>query len=213
MSFTCYSETIEPAHFLTMVPTSPEKKQLLSKVSICSLLWQFYCSNTLSYPLYLFFTKSLLSGAIPDSSQTSHVVPIFKKGKKCDPLSYRPISLTSTPCKTLERNITPKLHQYLESNSILSVNQFGFRSGRSVEYQLLLIHNDVTHWMDNGNMIDLVLFDFAKAFDTVNHQILFTKLQCTGVEEYSLIMDKSISHRQIYEGSSGELQQFLPLCQ
>ena len=75
------------------------------------------CSNTLSYPLYLIFSKSLLSGAIPDSWQTSHVVPIFKN---------RSISLTSTSCKTLEKIITSKFYQYLESNLILSVNQFGF---------------------------------------------------------------------------------------
>ena len=122
------------------------------------------CSSTLAYPLYLLFTMSVQSGRIPIAWQNSHVVPIFKKAKKCNPLNYRQISLTSTPCKTLERIITTKLYQYLESNSILSPNQFGFRSGRSVEDQLLLTYNDVTYWMDNGNMIDLIFFDFAKAF-------------------------------------------------
>ncbi len=78
--------------------------------------------------------------------------------------------------KTLERIIVAAPDEYLEANLVLNDNQFGFRSHRSVEDQLLLTYDAVSEWMDRGNMVDLILFDFSKAFDTVNHQILFTKL-------------------------------------
>ena len=71
----------------------------------------------------------------------------------------------------------------METNSILNDDQFSFRCGRSVEDQLLQTYNAaVSKWMmDTGNVVDVILFDFSKAFDTVNHQILFTKLNLLGI--------------------------------
>ncbi len=84
-------------------------------------------------------------------------------------LNYRPISLTSVPCKCLERIVATQLLNYLESHLILSDHQFGFRPGRTVEDNLLLTYDYITKWTDQDNTVDLVFFDFAKAFDTVNH--------------------------------------------
>ena len=139
------------------------------------------CAPGLVYPLYVLFTQSLSECRLPKLWKTSLVVPIFKKGSRYDPLNYRPISLTSVACKCLERIIARHLTAYLEDNCILSEHQFGFRSGRSTMNQLLLVYDDVTKCLDNGNVVDLILFDFAKAFNVVSHPILLSKLRLLGV--------------------------------
>ena len=111
----------------------------------------------------------------------SEVVPIFKKGSRSLPLNYRPISLTSILCKVMERIVVEQMYDYLERNSVLSDDQFGFRRGRTVDDQLLLTYDYVTLSLDSGDVIDLVLFDFSKAFDVVNHDVLLTKLWCLGI--------------------------------
>ena len=54
------------------------------------------------------FNKSLNEGIVPDAWKTANVIPIYKKGDKSDPLNYRPVSLTSSPCKMMESIIKKK---------------------------------------------------------------------------------------------------------
>ena len=70
---------------------------------------------------------------------------LFKNGSRCNPLNYRPVSLTSVCCKSLERVIVSQLTEYLETSGLLSSNQFVFRKGRSVEDQLLLTYAEVAN--------------------------------------------------------------------
>ena len=140
------------------------------------------CSEALSYPLYLIFCRSLAEGSVPSAWKRSTVIPLFKKGSRYDPLNYRPVSLTSICCKTMERIIVKHLYEYLELNGILSNHQFGFRPGRSVMEQLLLVYDDISTNVDAGRTVDLVLFDYSKAFDVVCHKILIDKLQLLGID-------------------------------
>ena len=104
----------------------------------------------------------LNEGVIPAFWKSSAIVPIFKKGSRCNALNYRPVSLTSVPCKTMERIIIGKLQEYLDTISILSPEQFGFRSGRTTTDQLLLAYNEVSLAMDKGNAADMVFFLFQQ---------------------------------------------------
>ena len=88
-------------------------------------------AHDLSYPLTLLYNNSLRSGELPREWLRSMVVPIYKKSFRFDPLNYRPISLTSVICKSLERVVVEHINLYLNSNALLSDEQFGFRAGYS----------------------------------------------------------------------------------
>ena len=141
------------------------------------------CASEVAYPLQKIFTRSLLEGCVPSDWKSSIVAPIYKKGPRYDPLNYRPISLTSVCCKTMERIVCSHLRAYLESNHLLSDNQFGFRTGRSTSDQLLLVYNSVSKHVDVSGICNVILFDFSKAFDTVYHNILLSKLSAIGIDD------------------------------
>ena len=138
-------------------------------------------SHVLAVPLSIIFNSSLREGRLPSSWVKSIVVPIFKSSSRFNPLNYRPISLTSVTCKTLEKIITYNLKLYLDVNSLISDHQFGFRSGYSTVDQLLITYNDITACIDNGQCVDIVFFDYAKAFDKVCYNVLLQKLSDIGV--------------------------------
>ena len=140
------------------------------------------CADILVYPLQIVFNRSLREGCLPSGWKQSLVIPIHKKGPRSNPLNYRPISLTSVVCKTMERIVCNQLRHYLESNSLLTSNQFGFRAGRSTMDQLLITYNTVSKNTDLGGVTDVILFDFSKAFDVVCHKLMITKLKSLGLQ-------------------------------
>ena len=69
--------------------------------------------------------------------------------------------------------------QHFQTHCILSDNQHGFRRGRSCETQLLEFVEELTTNLEGGRQTDIIILDFTKAFDQVNHHsLLVHKLQC-----------------------------------
>lgn len=139
------------------------------------------CAPVLAYPLTVIFQRSLNEGKLPILWKKSIIIPIHKKGTKCDPLNYRPLSMTSIPCKKLETLIVSELQKYLELHSIISPHQFGFRAGHTTTDQLTMVYDDVSKRVDLGSVVDMIFFDFSKAFDVVSHDILLQKLFHLGI--------------------------------
>ena len=79
-------------------------------------------SNVLSPPLAEIFDKSMSSGCVPQDWRDGNIAPIFKKGSKRDPGNYRPISLTSIPCKVMESIIKDQVVNHLVTNSLFAIN-------------------------------------------------------------------------------------------
>ena len=94
-------------------------------------------SSELAPCLTMLFQGSLEQGIIPDDWRKAFVVPVFKRGDRCLPPNYRPISLASAVCKTLEHIISSNIYSHLNKHNVLADQQHGFRSRRSCETQLI----------------------------------------------------------------------------
>ena len=134
------------------------------------------CHETLSHPLQLIFSQ-LLEGQWPQQWKDAIVTPLHKKGPKSEVGNYCPVSLTSIPCKLLETLISSRIVQSLEQSNLLSSSQHGFISKRSCLSNLLVALEAITKAIDEGNVIDMIYFDYQKAFDTVPHHRLNVRLK------------------------------------
>ena len=138
-------------------------------------------AHELSLPLKILFDKTVSSGHLPHKWKEAEVRPIYKKGSKTDPGNYRPVSLTSVVCKVFEGFVRNKIYDHLVDNNLLSDEQYGFCPGRSCTTQLLNTMQDWLRQLDNGTPVDAVYLDFKKAFDTVPHKRLISKLHGYGI--------------------------------
>ena len=136
----------------------------------------------ISVPFATLLNKTMNDGEIPEDWKKAIVSAIFKKGSKSLAENYRPISLTSIICKLMETFVKNALLVHLLSNNLLSSKQFGFLSGRSTTTQLLNYLNKCMEKIVNGEVVDCIYLDFAKAFDTVPHKRLLNKLQAYGIK-------------------------------
>jgi hypothetical protein len=138
--------------------------------------------DMLCEPFALLFNTCMQTGDLPRVWLDAHIVPIHKKGSKNLPSNYRPVSLTSVICKTMERVIKVEVMKFLNDNKLLSEKQHGFRSKKSTSTQLLSTLNNWSLSVDqHQGLVDAIYLDFAKAFDSVVHSKLFSKLEDHGI--------------------------------
>ena len=116
------------------------------------------------------FDRSLQTGKLPADWTKANVMPIFKKGDKSLVANYRPISLTCILCKVLEHILASNIVKHLDGQGILYELQHGFREKRSCETQLIMLIEDLARSASVGKQTDIILLDFSKAFDKVNHR-------------------------------------------
>ena len=144
-------------------------------------------AEELAVPLVLIFRRSLLTGEVPGDWRHATVAPIFKKGTKGDAGNYRPVSLTSIPCKVFESILNDKICAHLTENKLIKDSQHGFIKGRSCSTNLIVFLDKLTEIVDRGKCADVFYLDFSKAFDTVPKERLLLKLQAKGVDGHILM--------------------------
>ena len=130
--------------------------------------------------------KSIDTSSYPCKWKEAKVSPLHKQGPHDDVNNYRPISILPVLSKILERHVSDHLLSYLNHNDLLHKTQSGFRSQHSCETALTHMIDSWLEAIDNGKMVGLVLVDFKKAFDLVDHKILLRKLEMYGIKNETL---------------------------
>ena len=139
------------------------------------------CFDTIITPFQHIVNLSLSSGIIPSQFKIAKVIPIFKSGDPRLPNNYRPISLLSNFSKILEKIMYNRLINFIEHHNLLSKHQFGFRKNHSTIHPMVLLDNYISEALNNKNYAIAIYCDLRKAFDTVDHSILISKLRKMGI--------------------------------
>lgn len=144
-------------------------------------------NEKLSPILLQIFNNCLSSGQIPEEWKTALVTPLFKnKGKRNDINNYRGISVLPPISKIFERLLASQISKYFEVNKIFFAGQHGFRKGFSCETALHELISDINEIRDKKSIALLLFIDFKKAFDTVDSDLLVSKLFHYGFNNASL---------------------------
>ncbi|TRZ26480.1 hypothetical protein HGM15179_000637 [Zosterops borbonicus] len=129
-------------------------------------------ADVITKPLLMIFEPSWESGDVPADWKLINIVPIFRKGKKEDPGSNRPVSLTSVSGKSMEKIILGVTKKNLKDNAVIGHSHYGFVRGKSCLSNLFPFYDKVTHLGDQGKSVDVIFLDFSKAFKIVFSQDL-----------------------------------------
>ena len=144
----------------------------------------------LKCPLAQIFNKSMQTGVFPKSMKHAEVVPLYKAGLKNQTTNYRPISLLLTLSKLLEKVMYNRTYNFLNDSQIYS-SQYGFRKNHSCDNAISeLVGTIVKGWEKKESTLAIFL-DLSKAFDTLEHTVLYSKLEKYGIRGSALNWYKS----------------------
>lgn len=136
------------------------------------------CSPILCEPLLSIFNLSLKTSCFPEFWKLSKIIPVFKHGSKTCISNYRPINILSTCSKVFEQLLYVKMYNFVKP--YISMHQHGFMSNKSTTTNLVEITQFISDALDNRQQVDVIYTDFAKAFDTIDHRILISKMSAIG---------------------------------
>ena len=143
------------------------------------------------------FNRCIETGTYPDAFKTAEVIPVHKSGDKFTCSNFRPISLISPFSKIFEKCIYKQLYHYFTSRDILYKHQHGFRENHSTELAVSQLRDFIIENLEKKNTTCAIILDLAKAFDTVNHQILLSKLYAYGIRGIPFkLMQSYLSNRK-----------------
>ena len=150
------------------------------------------------------FNKCLDCGNYPDILKIAKVVPVHKNGTRHCVSNYRPISILSPINKLFETLLHKRLTEFFDIYNLFYDNQFGFRKKHSTNLAITHFYETILEHRDSNLLASSVFLDLAKAFDTVNHEILLSKLSRYGVRRILLkLLESYLINRYQYVEAGG----------
>ena len=157
--------------------------------------------NAILSPITIIINQMLTTGIFPENLKIAKVNPVFKKDDDTLFTNYRPISLLPTISKIFEKVIFDQLYNHFQEKKLFYNSQYGFRQKHSTEFAALELVDRVTQEMDSMNTPVSIFLDLSKAFDTLDHNILLTKLDYYGIKgnAHKLINNYLTNRKQFVE--------------
>lgn len=137
-------------------------------------------------PLTLIINQSLITGIFPTELKIAKVIPLHKKDDPAIMDNFRPVSLLTAISKVFEKVAHTQLNDYFTQNKLFYPSQYGFRPDHSTELAALELVDRIHTDLDNKKCSVAIFMDLSKAFDTLDHDILLTKLQHYGIKNIEL---------------------------
>ena len=197
------SERISDSLFLNPV-TIDEISDLLGGLKKYNSYSEFGITNRIlinmkdyiKIPIVHIFNLSFLHGKYPSGFKSAIVLPLFKSGDKKSLGNYRPISLTLSLSKILEKCIKVRLMSFIHKHAIISKRQYGFQPDISTSHALFDVSKHICQSLDRGDYVFGLFLDIEKAFDSISHKLLIKKIENYGIRGIALDLIKSyISNR------------------
>ncbi|XP_057312173.1 uncharacterized protein LOC130653672 [Hydractinia symbiolongicarpus] len=146
-------------------------------------------ADKICLPLTNCINSCITDGIFPSVLKLSEVIPVFKKGANSRKENYRPISILNSFSKILERLLFNQISSYFQP--IFSSLLCGFRSKYSTQNALFRLIGKWHQCLDKSGVVGTVLMDLSKAFDSIDHGLLISKLAAYGFDRKSLYLMKS----------------------
>lgn len=169
--------------------------------------------NSVVDSLTYIFNKMINEGCYPDCLKIHKIIPIPKSRGSNNIANFRPISLLSIVDKVFEKLIFDQFSNYIDVNNILFERQFGFKKGTGTEDAIVNVLDYICGELDAGySGVAGVFFDYSKAFDLVNHDILIKKLRIIGVSDNTLKFFRDyLSNRMQFVQIGGSKSTMVPV--
>lgn len=163
-------------------------------------------------PLTTLFNHCITTGVFPDSWKVAVVKPIFKSGDVTNPSNYRPISILPVLSKFLEKVLLANLNSHLSQNKFINIHQSGFRKKHSCSTATTHMLLDWLRPRHLGNSVGIVFLDFAKAFDSLDHGILLSKLAKLSLPPITLkLLTSFLTDRKQCVAQGDSISDLLPI--
>ena len=155
-------------------------------------------SSVITPYLQTFIDFCFTNGVFPTNCKIAKIVPIFKKGNRKDLSNYRPISILTCYSKIFERIIYNRFISFLNKHKVIQNTQYGFRSEVSTNHALIDVVTNIFDNINSNKYTGLIFLDLTKAFDTVNQNILLSKLAHYGIRGQANNLIRSFLNRKQY---------------
>ena len=157
------------------------------------------CKQEFVTPLTILYNKSIEAAVYPSDFKLAKVIALYKKNSRSVPSNYRPISLLNCFNKIFESIVSKQFLKFIEKHKIIYINQFGFRKGYSTTLALIDVVDYIRKAIDNNEYVIGIFLDLEKAFDSIHHGILLSKLAHYGFRGHvNNFLRSYLSQRQQY---------------
>ena len=148
-------------------------------------------SKLIVSPLIRIFNLSISTSIFPTKMKLAETTPLYKGKETYYTNNYRTISVLLTISKILEKLIYKRTYKFLNQTNQFFNSQYGFRNSRSCKDAVCELTGEVIKNTENGKYAAAVFLDLSKAFDTLEHKVLYHKLERYGIRGTCLEWFKS----------------------